>query len=254
LPKAHVDAPTSGSVILAGLLLKIGFFGFIRILSGPVFSEVSTDLFAYIAALATVGVLYSSIVNLRQIDLKRIVAYSSIAHMNMALVCLCLQNFLGGLATLFTMFSHGLISSALFFLVGFLYHRFHQRLISYYGGLATVMPIFTIFLFFFSLANMAFPFTAGFIGEFLCLYSLFQANLILGLLNSLSMFFTTVYSMLLFSRVCFGMTKEGINGFMSQYLTTLDQKGSNLGFSIDLSSYEIFILGTLMLFTILLGI
>ena len=148
LPKAHVDAPTTGSVILAGLLLKIGLFGFVRLLL-PVF-PVATEYFSpYVAICATIGVIYASLITIRQIDAKRIVAYSSIAHINMALVSLCSLNKLGIMASIFLILSHGLISSALFFLIGFLYHRFHQRVVTYFGGLAILIPIFTIFFFFF---------------------------------------------------------------------------------------------------------
>lgn len=250
LPKAHVDAPTTGSVILAGLLLKIGFFGFIRFLM-PVFSLAAYDLLPIVAALATLGVVYSSLVNLRQVDLKRIIAYSSVAHMNMALVSLCLYDCLGGTSAIFVMFSHGFISSAMFFLIGFLYHRFHQRSILYYGGLSTLMPIFTLFLFLFSLANMSFPLTAGFIGEFLCLYSMFEVNIMLGFFNSISMFFTTIYTMLLFSRVCFGMCKGSLVSIMQTYLNT---KSNSDKWSIDLLSFEVFILSVLLFFTFLFGI
>lgn len=203
LPKAHVDAPTTGSVILAGLLLKVGLFGFLRLLI-PVF-PLATDFFApYIAAFATVGVLYASFVTLRQIDMKRIIAYSSVAHMNMALVSLCSVNSLGITASIYLMLSHGIIASALFFLVGFLYNRFHQRTVTYYGDIATLMPVFTIFFFYFSLANMAFPLTSGFIGEFFCLAGIMSTNTLLGILSACSMLLTTVYSMLLFGRVCLG--------------------------------------------------
>jgi len=148
LPKAHVDAPTVGSVILAGLLLKVGLIGFIRVLF-PVFPEATHFFAPYVASLATVGVLYASFITLRQIDMKRIIAYSSVAHMNMAVVSLCSLNSIGLYSSIYLMLSHGLIASGLFFLVGFLYNRFHVRTVSYFGGLAVIMPVMTIMFFFF---------------------------------------------------------------------------------------------------------
>jgi len=206
LPKAHVDAPTAGSVILAGLLLKVGLVGFIRVLL-PVFPEATHFFAPYVAALATVGVLYASLITLRQIDMKRIIAYSSVAHMNMALVSLCSLNPIGLYSSLYLMLSHGLIASGLFFLVGFLYNRFHVRTVAYFGGLAIIMPVMTIMFFMFSLANMAFPFTSGFVGEFLLLLGISSTNFFLGFLNSVSMLLTTVYTLLLFGRVFLGQLK-----------------------------------------------
>lgn len=203
LPKAHVDAPTVGSVILAGLLLKVGLFGVFRVLL-PLFPLATLFFAPYVVAFAAIGVLYASLVTLCQVDMKRIIAYSSVAHMNLALVSLFTLTPVGFSAAIFLILSHGLISSALFFLVGFLYNRFHQRSVNYYGDIATIMPQFTIFLFLFSLANMAFPGTAGFIGEFCCLLAIMYSNHFLGAVVGLSMLVTTVYSMLLFGRICLG--------------------------------------------------
>ena len=206
LPKAHVDAPTVGSVILAGLLLKVGLVGFIRILY--LLFPVATKFFApYVAAIATVGVIYASLITLRQIDMKRIIAYSSVAHMNMAMVSLCSLNPMGVYSSIYLMLSHGLIASGLFFLVGFLYNRFHVRSVYYYGGLATIMPVFGFFFFLFTLANMAFPLTSGFIGEFLLLLGISMNNFYIAFLNAFSMLLTTVYSVLLFGRVFLGELK-----------------------------------------------
>lgn len=219
LPKAHVDAPTVGSVILAGLLLKVGLIGFIRVLL-PVFPEATHFFAPYVAALATVGVLYASLITLRQIDMKRIIAYSSVAHMNMAVVSLCSLNPIGLYSSIYLMLSHGLIASGLFFLVGFLYNRFHVRTVAYFGGLAVIMPVMTIMFFFFSLANMAFPFTSGFIGEFLLLLGISSTNFFLGFLNALSMLLTTVYTLLLFGRVFLGELKPQFQALVQQLLYT----------------------------------
>jgi len=147
LPKAHVDAPTVGSVILAGVLLKVGLIGFIRFLI-PLFPEATHFFAPYVSAIATAGVLYASFITLRQIDIKRIIAYSSVAHINIAIVSLCALNPLGLYSSIYLIVSHGLIASGLFFLVGFLYTRFHVRSVSYFGGLATIIPIITLFFFY----------------------------------------------------------------------------------------------------------
>jgi len=216
-------------VILAGLLLKVGLIGFIRILF-PLFMETTHFFAPYIASLATVGVLYASLITLRQIDMKRIIAYSSVAHMNMSLVSLCSLNPIGLYSTIFLMLSHGLIASGLFFLAGFLYNRFHVRTLSYYGGLATLMPVMTIFFFSFSLANMAFPFTAGFMGEFFILLGISSTNFLLGFLNALSMLLTTVYSLLLFGRLFLGELKPKFQRLVAQtlFLASTEKMNSNL--------------------------
>jgi len=184
----------------------VGLVGFIRILY--LLFPIATKFFApYIAALATVGVIYSSLITLRQIDMKRIIAYSSVAHMNMAMVSLCSLNAIGLYSSIYLMISHGFIASGLFFLVGFLYNRFHVRLVYYYGGLATIMPIMSFFFFLFTLANMAFPLTSGFIGEFLLLLGISINNFYIAFLNAFSMLLTTVYSVLLFGRVFLGELK-----------------------------------------------
>jgi proton-translocating NADH-quinone oxidoreductase chain M len=248
LPKAHVDAPTVSSVILAGLLLKIGLVGFIRILL-PLFLEATHFLVFYIAVLATIGVLYSSLITLRQIDMKRIIAYSSVAHMNMSLVCLCSLNSISIQSTIFLMLSHGFIASGLFFLVGFLYNRFHVRLVSYFGGLATLMPVMTIFFFYFSLANMAFPFTSGFIAEFLLLLSISSTNFFLGFLNATSMLVTTIYTLLLFGRVFLGELKPAFQHLVMQ-TTTVEKNSTFLQRKIsmyDVYYYELIILISLVI-------
>lgn len=253
LPKAHVDAPTVGSVILAGLLLKVGLIGFIRILL-PLFPEATHFFAPYVSALATVGVLYSSLITLRQIDMKRIIAYSSVAHMNMAVVSLCSLNPIGLYSTIYLMLSHGLIASGLFFLVGFLYNRFHVRTVAYFGGLATIMPVMTVVFFIFSLANMAFPFTSGFIGEFLLLLGITSTNFFLGFCNATSMLITTVYTMLLFGRVFLGELKPQFQQLVQQVVdVSTDNKLTGMPFlsrkfSIyDLYYYEFIIVGILMI-------
>lgn len=237
LPKAHVDAPTVGSVILAGLLLKVGLVGFIRVLL-PLFPVATIFFSPYVSAVATVGVIYSSLITLRQIDMKRIIAYSSVAHMNMALVSLCSLNGVGIYSSIYLMLSHGLIASGLFFLVGFLYNRFHVRSIENYSGLGTIMPIMSMFFFIFTLANIAFPLTSGFIGEFLLLLGISLSNFYLGFLNAFSMLLTTVYSMLLFGRVFLGelnpwFQKLVETKYMMEKVTMVVQKKDKQEFSQD---------------------
>ena len=241
LPKAHVDAPTVGSVILAGLLLKVGLVGFIRVLL-PLFPQATIFFSPYVSAVATVGVIYSSLITLRQIDMKRIIAYSSVAHMNMALVALCSLNGIGIYSSIYLMLSHGLIASGLFFLVGFLYNRFHVRSIENYSGLGTIMPIMCMFFFIFTLANIAFPLTSGFIGEFLLLLGISLTNFYLGFLNAFSMLLTTVYSMLLFGRVFLGELNPWFQNrveakYMMEKVTAEVQKDNKQQFSYEYSVY-----------------
>ena len=241
LPKAHVDAPTVGSVILAGLLLKVGLVGFIRVLL-PLFPQATIFFSPYVSAVATVGVIYSSLITLRQIDMKRIIAYSSVAHMNMALVALCSLNGIGIYSSIYLMLSHGLIASGLFFLVGFLYNRFHVRSIENYSGLGTIMPIMCMFFFIFTLANIAFPLTSGFIGEFLLLLGISLTNFYLGFLNAFSMLLTTVYSMLLFGRVFLGELNPWFQNrveakYMMEKVTAEVQKNNKQQFSYEYSVY-----------------
>lgn len=252
LPKTHVDAPTVGSVILAGVLLKVGLIGMIRFI-WPLFPEVTHFFAPYVSAVATVGVIYSSLITLRQIDMKRIIAYSSVAHMNMAMVSLCSLNVIGLYSTIYLMISHGLIASGLFFLVGFLYNRFHVRSIYYYSGLAMCMPVLAVFFFFFTLANMAFPLTSGFIGEFLLLLGISFNNFYLGFLNALSLLLTTVYSVLLFGRVFLGELKPWLEKIVLNYIWEAHLNRSQ-GRHLDLYFYEILIASVLWVGIIYLGV
>lgn len=254
LPKTHVDAPTVGSVILAGVLLKVGLVGIIRFL-WPLFPVLTQAFAPYIMAVATIGVLYASLITLRQIDIKRIIAYSSVAHMNMALVSFFSLNYVSFWGTLYLMVSHGLIASGLFFLVGFLYNRFHVRSIYYYSGLATCMPICAIYFFLFTLANMAFPLTSGFIGEFLLLFSISLNNFYLAFLNSLSLLLTTVYCVLLFGRMFLGELKPWLEQIILKYIAVnVISKNKEEPLYLDLSMSEQFILVILFVLIFFLGV
>jgi len=254
LPKTHVDAPTVGSVILAGVLLKVGLVGIIRFL-WPLFPVLTQAFAPYVMAVATIGVLYASLITLRQIDVKRIIAYSSVAHMNMALVSFFSLNYVSFWGTLYLMVSHGLIASGLFFLVGFLYNRFHVRSIYYYSGLATCMPVCAIYFFLFTLANMAFPLTSGFIGEFLLLFSISLNNFYLAFLNSLSLLLTTVYCVLLFGRMFLGELKPWLEQMILNYIynnSVNNNKEETM--QLDLGRQEQIILAVLLFFIFILGI
>ena len=182
--------------------------------------------------------------------MKRIIAYSSIGHMTLIILGLFSLTLTGFIGSIFLMISHGLISSALFFLIGFLYHRFHQRIIIYFSGLATIMPIFTIFLFYFSLSNIAFPLTIGFISEFLCLTGILSINFFLGVIVVCSIVLTTVYSILLFSRVCFGLLKPWLNILVLNQLMSSKFRTNYF----DLQIFELHIIYLLVVLTFFFGI
>jgi len=206
LPEAHVEAPTVGSVILAGILLKLGVYGFIRF--SLVFCMSASFYFLpLIALLSILGALYGSFVAIRQTDLKRIIAYSSVAHMNLVLLGLCSFTYVGISGALLQSLSHGFVSAALFFLIGILYNRYHSRLLHYYSGLVHVMPLYVYFFFFFTFANIALPLSSSFIGEFLILNGIFESSAFLCFLSSLGVILCGSYSLWLYNRMSFGNLK-----------------------------------------------
>jgi proton-translocating NADH-quinone oxidoreductase chain M len=203
LPEAHVEAPTSGSVILAGILLKMGTYGLLRF-SLCLFPYASIYFTPLVYAMSAIAVIYTSLTTLRQIDLKKIIAYSSVAHMGFVTIGIFTFNLYGIEGSLLIMLSHGFISSALFLCIGVLYDRHHTRLVKYYSGLTQVMPLFSFFFVFFSMANLGFPGTSGFSGEFLTLVGSFQSNTIITFLASTGMVLGAAYSLWLCNRVMFG--------------------------------------------------
>jgi proton-translocating NADH-quinone oxidoreductase chain M len=206
LPEAHVEAPTAGSVILAGILLKLGTYGFLRF-SLPLFPEASYFFSPLIYTMATLGVIYTSLTAIRQIDLKKTIAYASVAHMNLVMMGLFSYTLPGLEGALLQSISHGFVSSALFLCIGVLYDRYHTRLIHYYGGLVYVMPItMTIFLFF-TLANIGLPGTSSFVGESLILAGLFKFNTTVTFLGSIGMILGAAYSFWLYNRIAYGNLK-----------------------------------------------
>lgn len=207
LPEAHVEAPTSGSVLLAGILLKLGSYGMLRFLI-PLFPQASLYFCPLVFLIASISIIYASLTAIRQTDLKKIIAYASVAHMNFIILGLFSATLQGIEGSIIQMISHGLISSGLFFSIGCLYDRYHTRFIFYYGGLAHTMPIFSIFLFIYILANISIPGSSSFVGELLILIGIFNYNTVISIFALIGMFLGGVYSLLFYNRICFGNIKN----------------------------------------------
>jgi NADH-quinone oxidoreductase subunit M len=203
LPDAHVEAPTAGSVLLAAILLKMAGYGFIRFSLGlfPVASELFTPL---IYSLSLIAIIYASLVALMQEDMKKLIAYSSVAHMGFVTLGIFTITQQGIEGSIIQMISHGLVSAALFFCVGVVYDRMHSRLIKTYGGLVSVMPKYSILFMLFTLAALGLPGTSGFIGEFLILMGAFKDNFLVAVVASIGVIFGAAYMLWLYRRVVFG--------------------------------------------------
>jgi proton-translocating NADH-quinone oxidoreductase chain M len=206
LPEAHVEAPTSGSVILAGILLKLGTYGFIRF-SLPLFPEACFYFSPLVYSLAGIGIVYTSFTAIRQTDFKRIVAYTSVAHMNLVMLGVFSFNSIGIEGAILQSLSHGFVASGLFMIIGVMYDRYHTRMIRYYSGLIHIMPIYVFLFLFFTLANIGLPGTSSFIGEFLILVGSFQNNISITLIGASSMIMGGCYSLWLFNRISYGNLK-----------------------------------------------
>jgi NADH-quinone oxidoreductase subunit M len=210
LPDAHVEAPTAGSVILAGILLKMGGYGFLRF-SLPMFPLASAELAPFIFALSVIAIIYTSLVALMQDDMKKLIAYSSVAHMGFVTMGIFAMNAEGIQGGIFQMLSHGLVSGALFLCVGVVYDRMHTREIAAYGGLVNNMPHYAAAFMIFTLANVGLPGTSGFVGEFLTLLAAFKVNTWVALLAATGVILSAAYALWLYRRVIFGaLTKESL--------------------------------------------
>ncbi|QEE12178.1 NADH-quinone oxidoreductase subunit M [Bartonella krasnovii] len=236
LPDAHVEAPTAGSVILAGVLLKLGGYGFLRF-SLPMFPIASADFAPFVFTLSLIAIIYTSLVALVQSDIKKLIAYSSIAHMGYVTMGIFAANEQAIQGAIYQMLSHGIVSAALFLCVGVIYDRLHTREISAFGGLVNNMPKYAVVFLIFTMANVGLPGTSGFLGEFLTLIGVFQVNKLVVILATTGVILSAAYALYLYRRVVFG---------------SLDKE--NLKVLIDLSSREKFILYPMVILTIFFGI
>jgi len=206
LPEAHVEAPTAGSVILAGVLLKLGTYGFIRF-SFPLFPEASFYFTPLIYSMSAVAVVYTSLTAIRQTDLKRIIAYTSVAHMNLVMIGLFSFNAIILEGAMLQSLSHGFVASALFLIIGVIYDRHHTRMVKYYGGLVHTMPLFTLIFLIFTMANIALPGTSSFVGELLILAGAYECNTTITFIGATGMVLGGGYSLWLFNRISYGNLK-----------------------------------------------
>ena len=236
LPDAHVEAPTGGSVILAAILLKMGGYGFLRF-SLPMFPVASHDFAPLIFGMSVIAIIYTSLVALVQEDVKKLVAYSSVAHMGYVTLGIFTFTSQGIDGAIFQMLSHGIVSAALFLCVGVVYDRMHTREIAAYGGLADRMPLYALCFMVFTMANVGLPGTSGFVGEFLTLLGAYKANSTVAALATLGVILSAGYALWLYRRMIFGVLEK-----------------ANLKDILDLNTREIAILAPLVVLTIFFGV
>src|SRR5258708_7415947 len=214
LPDAHVEAPTAGSVILAGVLLKMGAYGFLRF-SVPMLPQAAATFAPFMFTLSVVAVIYTSLVALAQEDMKKLIAYSSVAHMGVVTIGIFTFNVQGIQGALFQMLSHGIVSGALFLVVGVLYDRMPTHEIARFNGLADRMPVYATIFLFFTMASMGLPATSGFVGEFLVIVGSLQVNFWLALLGASGMILGVIYMLYMYRRMIFGrITKEDLRAIL----------------------------------------
>jgi NADH-quinone oxidoreductase subunit M len=210
LPDAHVEAPTAGSVILAAILLKMGGYGFLRF-SLPMFPLASYDFAPLIFTLSVIAIVYTSLVALMQEDMKKLIAYSSVAHMGFVTMGIFAGTMQGVAGGVFQMVSHGIVSGALFLCVGIVYDRMHTREIAAYGGLVNRMPMYALVFMVFTMANVGLPGTSGFVGEFMTLVGTYKVSLPTAVAASLGVILSAGYALWLYRKVVFGaMTKPSL--------------------------------------------
>ncbi|SON54920.1 NADH-quinone oxidoreductase subunit M [Hartmannibacter diazotrophicus] len=236
LPDAHVEAPTAGSVILAAILLKMGGYGFLRF-SVPMFPLASADFAPFVFTLSIVAIIYTSLVAMMQEDIKKLIAYSSVAHMGYVTMGIFTMNVQGIQGALFQMISHGLVSGALFLCVGVIYDRMHTREIAAYGGLVKKMPAYAFAFMVFTMANVGLPGTSGFVGEFLTLMGAYQANTWVAFFAATGVILSAAYALWLYRRVVFGALEK-----------------DSLKSMLDLSVREKVILAPLIILTVFYGV
>jgi len=236
LPDAHVEAPTGGSVVLAAIMLKLGAYGFLR-LSLPITPDASTEMAGLIIALSLIAVIYIGLVAVVQDDMKKLVAYSSVAHMGFVTLGLFVFNTAGVEGAIVQMISHGFVSAAMFLCIGVLYDRMHSRKIADYGGVINTMPRFVTFFVLFSMANAGLPATSGFVGEFMVIMGAVEYNFWIGLLAATALILGASYSLWMVKRVAFG-----------------DIANDQVRELQDLSSREFLILGVMALAVIYMGV
>lgn len=212
LPDAHVQAPTAGSVVLAAVLLKMGGYGFLRF-SVPMFPEAASIMQPFMLWLGAIAIVYTSLVALAQTDMKKLIAYSSVAHMGYVTLGIFALNEVGTNGAIFQMLSHGFISAALFLIVGVIYDRMHTREIDAYGGLVNAMPVYALVFLFFTMANVGLPGTSGFVGEFLPLIGVFRINTWVGVVATSGVILSAAYALWLYRRVVLGpLVKQALKG------------------------------------------
>lgn len=212
LLEAHVEAPTAGSVILAGILLKLGSYGFIWF-SLPLFPKASFFFAPFVYAISVIGIIYPSFTAIRQTDFKRVIAYTSIAHMNLVILGIFSFNVIGLQGAIIQSLSHGFVASALFLIIGVVYERFGTRILQYYGGLIALMPLYITIFLFFTMVNISFPGSSSFVGEFFILLGSFKVNSIVTFLGATGIIIGAAYALWLLNRIAFGNLK-------TQYLNT----------------------------------
>ena len=236
LPDAHVQAPTAGSVVLAAILLKMGGYGFLRF-SVPMFPVATELLSDFVLWLSAIAIVYASLVALVQEDMKKLIAYSSVAHMGYVTAGIFAMNQPGIEGAIFQMISHGFISGALFLSVGVIYDRMHTREIDAFGGLVNRMPAYALVFLFFTMANVGLPGTSGFVGEFLTLVGMFKANTWVALVATSGVIFSAAYALWLYRRVVLG-------DLIKESLKTIT----------DMTAREKYIMAPLVIMTLLLGV